>query len=207
MNKKGRFEMSENKSGIVYFDVDCCTCENVMCGTHEVNISIDVSQYSCFDEYVKNRVKAGLSDGISADRCIVEPMRKLWEKGIMTYNSCCGHQKHRPHALIGFENIDKAKEHGFDVEVYEHGNHYEPILEDYEKKVGLYYKYTVRKRDGDKPVSSDCVVLKFDDPLATAALTHWAHEMGKAGYLQVESDVLNKLDELGMLSKNKMKGK
>lgn len=46
------------------------------------------------DFYRKTRYKAGLSGEISIDPCIVEEIKDLWSKGIVTYGSCCGHNTH-----------------------------------------------------------------------------------------------------------------
>ena len=41
--------------------------------------------------YRDNRVKAGLSNQVSIDPCIVGEIQELWGKGIHTRGCCCGH--------------------------------------------------------------------------------------------------------------------
>jgi len=50
-----------------------CQCKNVEIGSHEVSVMI--------------------SEKISVDKCIAEEILGLWEKGITTTGSCCGHNK------------------------------------------------------------------------------------------------------------------
>lgn len=41
--------------------------------------------------YREARLSAGLTPRIAIDRCALPEIRALWEKGIRTYGSCCGH--------------------------------------------------------------------------------------------------------------------
>lgn len=66
------------------------------------------------------------------------------------------------------------------------------MSKDEEKEKGLYHKYDVFKAATGRPVK-DCVVLKFDDPLAQAALYLWAQEMYEAGYDKVADDTFKRL--------------
>lgn len=52
------------------------------------------------------------------------------------------------------------------------------------KEQGLFKKYEVTKLSNPEKVI-DCLVLEFDDPLATQAIATWAAEMRRAGYVQV----------------------
>lgn len=65
-------------------------------------------------------------------------------------------------------------------------------IEDPEKKKGLYHKYDVFKAGTKDPVE-DCIVLKFSDPLAQAALYTFAQDMDAAGYKNVADDVFAKI--------------
>ena len=57
-----------------------------------------------------------------------------------------------------------------------------------EKNKGLYHKYDVFKAGTNQRVS-DCIVLKFDDPIAENAIRAWALSMRANGYSQVADDV------------------
>lgn len=41
--------------------------------------------------YREARINEGLSDQVSIDPCIYEEICYLWDEGIVTYGSCCGH--------------------------------------------------------------------------------------------------------------------
>jgi len=50
------------------------------------------------------RDKDGLSGFINIDPCIVDEIKELWSKGIVTYGSCCGHNK-----LESMVNVDDSQ--------------------------------------------------------------------------------------------------
>lgn len=63
---------------------------------------------------------------------------------------------------------------------------------DPEKEKGLYHKYDVFKAGTKEPVE-DCIVLKFSDPLAQAALYTFAQDMDAAGYKSLADDVFARI--------------
>lgn len=54
-------------------------------------------------QYRAARLNNGLTDYICIDPCIVNEIRDLWNKGIITYGSCCGHN-----LFESFVNVDES---------------------------------------------------------------------------------------------------
>lgn len=69
-----------------------CNCVNVEMGSYDNVVILDTPPH--MDGYRQRRNAAGLSgDNIQVDRCIAAEIQELWSKGILTYGSCCGHNK------------------------------------------------------------------------------------------------------------------
>lgn len=78
-----------------------CGCVGVETGDYSNTVIL--GYYPIMREYVKNRAETGLSrNGICVDGCIVDQVISLWEAGIKTYGSCCGHNTKQ-----GFINVGK----------------------------------------------------------------------------------------------------
>ncbi len=58
------------------------------------------------DDYRKARNKAGLSGLVSIDPCVMDEIKKLWNLGIHTYGSCCGHNKHESFVNVHAKDVD-----------------------------------------------------------------------------------------------------
>jgi len=95
-----------------------CNCKNVEIGSYDNQIIL--GYYPVMREYADNRLKEGLSNyGICVDRCIVDQVVELWEAGIRTYGSCCGHNKTEGFINVGEEDYEKALLLGFEPYVFD----------------------------------------------------------------------------------------
>lgn len=54
--------------------------------------------------------------GYVIDRCIVEEIIQLWQLGIFTTGSCCGHKTHPAYIGVIDEHIPKMKKLGYQVQ-------------------------------------------------------------------------------------------
>ena len=84
-----------------------CKCSNIVPQTKECYnqmIVVDIPPH--MREYKSNRTKEGLSDKICIDPCIIEEIQYLWKKGIVTYGSCCGHNKFESFVNVSDKDID-----------------------------------------------------------------------------------------------------
>lgn len=79
------------------------------------------------------------------------------------------------------------------ISKYEHIHKIKGMTMSDEKEKGLYGKYNVTKKNGDD-ITFECIILKFDDPLATKAIIQWADDMKAAGYRKVYDDTIDKLE-------------
>lgn len=69
-----------------------------------------------FPAYVANRRAAGLSGTVCIDPCILDEIKELWARGILTLGCCCGHNEPWPcfpFVNIADENIDQMIELGY----------------------------------------------------------------------------------------------
>jgi len=65
------------------------------------------------NQYKNNRIKAGLSGKCCIDECIVDDIKKLWDKEIITHGSCCGHGKQESYVNVADESIQKMIDMGY----------------------------------------------------------------------------------------------
>lgn len=80
-----------------------CKCKNIELGSRECYSQMKTVKIpSHMISYKKARLKNGLSNFICIDPCIFNEIKHLWKLGIITYGSCCGHNK-----LESFVNVDK----------------------------------------------------------------------------------------------------
>lgn len=74
-------------------------------------ITIEIPQH--MESYKKAREKEGLSSLVSIDPCIFKEISKLWELGITTYGSCCGHNKLPSFVNVAEKDIEKMLKFGY----------------------------------------------------------------------------------------------
>lgn len=77
---------------------ECCEI-----GEHKCDLLLDLPDHM-FD-YRDARLKTGLSPQICVDRCLESEIKRLWELGYKTVNSCCGHGIIKPSIIIELERI------------------------------------------------------------------------------------------------------
>lgn len=63
--------------------------------------------------YREARIKQGLSESTCIDPCIFEEIKYLWSEGIVTYGSCCGHNKLESFVNVDSSSIDKMLSMGY----------------------------------------------------------------------------------------------
>ncbi len=93
---------------------DGCKCENVEPQSencYSQMIVVDIPPHMA--EYRYNRVHSELSDKICIDPCIYFEIEYLWGKGIITYGSCCGHNKGESFVNVDARNIAQMLEMGY----------------------------------------------------------------------------------------------
>ncbi|MDM8174815.1 hypothetical protein QT327_10680 [Olivibacter sp. 47] len=81
-----------------------CNCVNIDFGSPEnyaQAITVQIPDH--MSDYREARLESGLSDTVSIDPCIFDEIKYLWANGIVTYGSCCGHNKAEP-----FVNVDES---------------------------------------------------------------------------------------------------
>lgn len=94
-----------------------CRCVDVSLGSYS-NTTL-LGYYPVMREYHDNRVEAGMSDyGICVDSCIVDQVVLLWENGVRTYGSCCGHNKVQGMINVDERDYEKAISLGFEPYVF-----------------------------------------------------------------------------------------
>jgi len=80
-------------------------------GSYECQVILDIPVH--MEQYKINRVKAGLSDKICIDKCIVDKIEELWSKGIITYGCCCGHGEQESMVNVDEKNIQQMIDMGY----------------------------------------------------------------------------------------------
>lgn len=94
-----------------------CDCINVEAGSYSNTVIL--GYYPIMREYAGNRIASGLSGyGICVDKCIADQVIYLWEHGVKTYGSCCGHNKKQGFINVG-EDFNKAVAMGFEPYIFE----------------------------------------------------------------------------------------
>ena len=93
-----------------------CNCKNIEpqskeCYSQMVTVEIPAHM----NEYREVRVKSGLSTEICIDPCIYDDMCLLWSKGIITYGSCCGHNKTDSFVNVDESSIDDMMRMGYEM--------------------------------------------------------------------------------------------
>lgn len=89
-----------------------CRCVDVEMGSFDNQVMLGF--YPVMESYRKSRVLQGLGGvGICVDRCIVDQVVELWEAGVKTYGSCCGHNKVQGMINVSPDDYEKAIALGF----------------------------------------------------------------------------------------------
>jgi len=80
-----------------------CHCENV--------------EFQSYDNVVSMKAPFPVPnhpDGwVCIDTCIATAIGYLWNQGVVTINSCCGHSKSKPTVVVEKGSIEKMKELGY----------------------------------------------------------------------------------------------
>ena len=96
-----------------------CACRNVEFGTYENTVILPFPDHMA--EHVNRRMRHGLlSKNVTIDTCVVEDVKLLWENGIETYGSCCGHNKAVPMINIDKNRMSTALRLGFKPYFFEY---------------------------------------------------------------------------------------
>jgi len=82
-------------------------------GSYDHQIAVPVPKHMI--QYRSNRVKAGLSNKIGIDKCILPEIQELWSKGIITYGSCCGHGEQESMVNVDKKNIQQMIDMGYEM--------------------------------------------------------------------------------------------
>ena len=53
---------------------------------------------------------------VSVDKCLLPEIIKLWEMGIKTTGCCCGHGRTEPFINVDFDDVQKMKDLGYEVQ-------------------------------------------------------------------------------------------
>lgn len=69
-----------------------CSCNNIDFGTYE---------------------NTEVINGVEIDKCLIPEIKWLWNNGIETLASCCGHNKIEPTIIVKSKYIDKMKQLGY----------------------------------------------------------------------------------------------
>ncbi|GEM_PF-3972161 len=102
-----------------------CSCVNIIPQSEECyaqQITVDIPPH--MHQYRDSRLKQGLSSKVSIDPCIYDEICQLWDMGIITYGSCCGHNLEQSFVNVSPDHIDQMLTMG-----YVH-NHPDPLRKD-----------------------------------------------------------------------------
>ncbi len=90
-----------------------CDCDNIEIGSYDNTIIL--GYYPCMREYRDSRMSKGFPpNGIAVDKCIANDVISLWQLGIRTFGSCCGHNKTQPYIDIHEEDFEQAVFYGWE---------------------------------------------------------------------------------------------
>jgi hypothetical protein len=81
-------------------------CKNIDFGSYKHSLKVKIPPY-----YSKQAKKQ--KPHIFIDKCILEEIKYLWEKGIKTGGCCCGHGKIKPSVSIWEESINDMLRLGY----------------------------------------------------------------------------------------------
>lgn len=90
---------------------NCINIETQSAACYAQMITVDIPDH--MSEYRDARLRAGLSGQVSIDPCIYDEIKGLWDKGVITYGSCCGHNKYEPFVNVDQRNIQQLLDMGY----------------------------------------------------------------------------------------------
>lgn len=82
-----------------------CNCLNVSIGSYANQTIIQYPDWFVSEKKIR---AAGI------DNCILEEIKQLWESGIQTSESCCGHNVAPAYISVIDTHIPKMLEHGYE---------------------------------------------------------------------------------------------
>lgn len=91
-----------------------CNCKNITPQSVECYAQMIVVEIPAhMKAYKDNRLKLSLSSKICIDPCIYEEIYMLWDSGITTYGSCCGHNVNESFVNVAECDINKMIKMGY----------------------------------------------------------------------------------------------
>lgn len=96
-----------------------CDCNNISIGSYSNQVEIDPYKFNCMKSYIDNKISEGLAPTVCIDKCIVDKVIFLWENGVKTFGSCCGHNKLQGFINVGEDFYEKALTLGFEPYIFD----------------------------------------------------------------------------------------
>lgn len=127
-----------------------CNCINIIPGNKECYaqmITIEIPKH--MESYKNRRVKNGLPSTICIDPCIIDEMKMLWSKGIITYGCCCGHNILESMVNVDDNNIEQMLKMGY-VQ-----NHHDKTRKDTFRLKTIYNIKEKRDENESKVINGD----------------------------------------------------
>lgn len=91
-----------------------CNCNNIEFGsTENFAQQVEVLIPEHMKSYKEARLQNGQSQTICIDPCIIDEVKELWDLGIITFGSCCGHNKAESFVNVHDKDIDRMLELGY----------------------------------------------------------------------------------------------
>lgn len=91
-----------------------CNCKNITPQTKECyaqQVLLDIPPH--MEAYKQSRLKNGMSPQVCIDKCVVDEIKELWSKGIITYGCCCGHNTYESMVNVDENNSNDMLEMGY----------------------------------------------------------------------------------------------
>jgi len=91
-----------------------CNCKNITPQSEECYaqmIVVDIPAH--MSKYRADRAKNNLSTSICIDPCIIDEIKHLWSKGVITYGCCCGHNSGDSFVNVDESSINKMLKLGY----------------------------------------------------------------------------------------------
>lgn len=88
-----------------------CNCNNIAPGSHKNEVVINVPNHI---ELSYNAPGANKRETVCIDKCLVEEIKTLWNKGVITEACCCGHNVQGiAHIIVNNRSINKMISMGY----------------------------------------------------------------------------------------------
>lgn len=88
-----------------------CNCINVKPGSYDNEISVEIPKHV---RLKYNSPKGDFRKTVCIDLCILDEIRSLWDKGIITTGCCCGHNVNGLASIVvAKESVSKMVELGY----------------------------------------------------------------------------------------------